>query len=415
MSLRQTDILVAGCGPAGFLVAAALTEAGLRVTVVGPKPEAPWPNRYGAFVDELEGTGFADAVGPVWTHTQVRLDERRAFDLGRAYTAVDGEALRRRLAATLAQGGACVIPTTCTGADHDDTGVTVQLGDGSAWRARLLIDATGHRPRFVVRRGPEPTAFQCAWGVLCDVKGGADRSNVMTFMDWSDPTPGGGSGVPTFLYAMPLGDGRVFYEETALASRPAVPFSYLRARLQARLERHGIRVVRQLEIERCLIPMDAPAPDRHQRVVGVGGAASLVHPATGYMLVQTMRVAARVASAIAEGVRTNVAASRLAKAAWDAVWPASERGLHAFYSLGRDLTMGLDAAATRDFFEAFFSLPPDAVRAYLSREVAPARTLVAMTRLYARFDPAMRQHLHRELLRRPAQLVRGLVGSTEAL
>lgn len=412
MSLRATDIVVAGCGPAGFLVGAALAEAGLQVTVVGPTPAAPWPNRYGAFVDELRDAGYADAVGPTWTHTQVRLDERRAFDLGRAYTAVDGEALQKRLAATLSAGGASVVAATCTGVEHDAAGVTVQLGDGGAWRARLLIDATGHRPRFVTRRGPEPTAFQCAWGVLCEVEGGNERAGVMTFMDWSEPAPGAPADVPTFLYAMPLGDGRVFFEETALASRPAVSFSYLRARLEARLERRGIRVVRQLEVERCLIPMDAPLPDRRQRVVGIGGAASLVHPATGYMLVQTMRVASRLAAALADGVRADAPPPRLAKAAWDAVWPPPERRLHAFYSLGRDLTMGLDAAGTRDFFEAFFSLPPDAVRAYLSREVAPARTLLAMTRLYSRFDPAMRQHLHRELLRRPAQLMRGLVGST---
>ncbi|MEZ4265958.1 MAG: lycopene cyclase family protein [Myxococcota bacterium] len=409
MSLRETDIVVAGCGPAGFLSAAALADAGLRVAVIGPAPDAAWPNRYGAFVDELDGVGFAEAAGPVWARTRVRLDERRVFDLGRAYTAVDGEALRTRLAATLAQAGAQVVAGACVDAVHDDAGVTVRVDDGSQWRARLLIDATGHRPRFVGRRGPDPTAFQCAWGVLCEVEGAPERPDMMTFMDWSEPGPGAPSGVATFLYAMPMGDGRVFYEETALASRPAASLSYLRARLEARLRNRGVRVVRELDVERCLIPMDAPPPDRRQRVVGIGGAASLVHPATGYMLVHTMRVAQRLADAVAAGVAAGASPPRLAKSAWRAVWPASDRHLHAFYSLGRDLTMGLDAAGTRDFFEAFFSLPPDAVRAYLSREVAPARTLLAMTRLYGRFDPALRDHLHRELLRRPGELVRGLV------
>ncbi|MCB9730104.1 MAG: lycopene cyclase family protein [Deltaproteobacteria bacterium] len=410
MTTGRADIVVAGGGPAGYLAAAALAAAGLAVTLVDPRSDARWPNRYGAFADELQAVGFGDVAGATWRRTEVRLDEARTIAMDRAYAAIDGEALRRRLAAELAGHGGVTVDAACTGADHDERGVTVHTSAQGAWRARLLVDATGHRPRFVTRRGPDPSAFQCAWGVLGEFEGPAPDPDTMTFMDWSEPGDGAPAGVPTFLYAMPLGEGRAFFEETALASRPAASFAYLRGRLDVRLRQRGVRVVRELEIERCLIPMDAPAPDRRQRVVGIGGAASLVHPATGYMLTHTMKVAQRLAAALAEGIRADRSPARLASAGWDAVWPAGERRLHAFYALGRDLLMGLDAEGTRDFFEAFFSLPEAAARAYLSRELAPARTALAMTRLYARFDPALRQHLHREVLRRPAELIRGLVG-----
>jgi lycopene cyclase-like protein len=410
----QADILVAGGGPAGFLAAAALAEAGLRVALVTPSPESPWPNRYGLFADELAAAGFADTAGSRWGRTQVRLDAERVVELGRAYAAVDGQALHGRLAAVLTTRGAEIVDDTCVHAAHDDAGVDVRLASGASWRARLLIDATGHRPRFTARAGPEPSAFQCAWGVLCEVTGDVGPTDVMTLMDWSEPGPGAPSGVPTFLYAMPLADGRVFFEETALCARPAVPFSYLRARLQARLAARGVHIARELDVERCLIPMDAPLPDRHQRTVAIGAAASLVHPATGYLLAQTMRASQRLAGSVAPALLAGAPPARLAALAWSAVWPPAERGLHRFFALGRDLTMGLDAAATRAFFAAFFALPPAAVRAYLSREVAPARTLLAMTRLYARFDAPLRHRLHREVLRRPAALLRGLARPTGA-
>ena len=63
------------------------------------------------------------------------------------------------------------------------------------------------------------------------------------FMDWSAPHGGSrapGDGWPTFLYAVPLGGGRVLLEETSLARRPGLPTAQLRDRLSARLARHGV-------------------------------------------------------------------------------------------------------------------------------------------------------------------------------
>lgn len=48
--------------------------------------------------------------------------------------------------------------------------------------------------------------------------------------------------VPSFLYAMPVSDGRVFFEETCLVAKPALPFAVLKRRLHRRLEAMGITV-----------------------------------------------------------------------------------------------------------------------------------------------------------------------------
>lgn len=47
--------------------------------------------------------------------------------------------------------------------------------------------------------------------------------------------------VPSFLYGMPLGNGRVFLEETCLVSKPGLPFATLKRRLERRLDAMGIK------------------------------------------------------------------------------------------------------------------------------------------------------------------------------
>ena len=53
---------------------------------------------------------------------------------------------------------------------------------------------------------------------------------------------GTGNEVPSFLYGMPLGNGRVFLEETCLVSKPGLPFATLKRRLERRLDAMGLKV-----------------------------------------------------------------------------------------------------------------------------------------------------------------------------
>ena len=87
--------------------------------------------------------------------------------------------------------------------------------------------------------------------------------------------------LPSFLYAMPFSDTRVFLEETSLVARPAVAYKELKGRLDKRLRHMGISVRRVKEEEYCLIPMGGALPRLPQRVLGIGGTGGMVHPSTG--------------------------------------------------------------------------------------------------------------------------------------
>ena len=86
---------------------------------------------------------------------------------------------------------------------------------------------------------------------------------------------------------------------------PPVPFEDLKRRLYERLALWGTEVLEVEEEEFCLIPMGGAMPRVPQRVVGFGGSAGLVHPATGYMVSRTWELAAETADAIVSALRTN--------------------------------------------------------------------------------------------------------------
>lgn len=50
----------------------------------------------------------------------------------------------------------------------------------------------------------------------------------------------------------------------------------------------GMKVLGVEEEEYCYIPMGGELPDLAQRVVGFGGAANMVHPATGAVFCSTV-------------------------------------------------------------------------------------------------------------------------------
>ncbi len=149
-------------------------------------------------------------------------------------------------------------------------------------------------------------------------------------------------GPATFLYAVPLPDGRVLLEETSLARRPGLPFAELRDRLLARLAGHGIDPG-DADVERVRFPVDAGPVAGSGRVVAFGAAAGLTHPATGYGVADALRLAPRVADAIATGG---------AAAARRVVWPARARAVHRLRRAGLATLLALPAGAHRGVLRA---------------------------------------------------------------
>jgi lycopene beta-cyclase len=348
------DVVVAGAGPAGRVLARECALRGLRTVLVAPRPDARWPATYGLWLDEAEllppGAGYVVARARVLAGGERWLE--------RAYAVLDNDSVRNALT-------------------HPD--VVVRAGRVEEVTAPVIVDATGARSRG----GVEQTAYGLR--VPAPVAARVVRPGEVVFMDWRQP----GTGPPTFLYAVPLPDGRVLLEETSLARRPGLPFAVLRERLLARLAEHGVDPGRtEAEVERVRIPLDAGASAGAGRVVRFGAAAGLVHPASGYGVADALRLAPAVAGAIATGG---------AAAARRVVWPARARAVHRLRRAGLRTLLTLDPDQTAEFFGLFFALPPHRQRAYLSGRDDLAGTAAAMAALFgaARWPLRRRMALRR--------------------
>ncbi len=391
------DILVIGAGPAGLAASAQLARAGLRVGCLAPKHPSPWPNNYGVWEDEIAALGLADCYERRYERVAVWADERRRHELGRVYLRLDNERLRGRLSQWCDDAGVAWLEGMAEAVAFDDTGATVTAGDGTTHRATLVVEATGHRPRFVEREPGRTSAFQAAYGEVARFDYSPIADEELVLMDYRDHfIPDGlpGRSTPTFLYAMALGDGRYFVEETSLAARPAMEFDVLESRLAARLGARDVWSSEVEEVERCLIPLDSPLPVREQRAVGFGAAASMVHPATGYQMAAMLRAAPSLARAIAQALGAGEASPhKAARAAWRALWPAEKVRARKMWLFGLECLVGLDAEQTRAFFDAFFALPDEQWRGYMSGTLSAAQIARAMWGLFRQVPVGLRLEL----------------------
>jgi len=406
-------VLVIGAGPAALVIAAELAERGLEVTALAPgEPTTPWINTYGIWVDEVEALGLGPLLSHRWADTVSHFGAGGGGDSpadaplshGRAYGLFDKALLQSHLldrasrhgvrwqrgqAAAIAHhaSGSSVCLHRRTGAEADASAGADDADDagGAGLRASLVIDATGHEPVFVQRTPDGPVAGQAAYGIVGRFSAPPIAPGRFVFMDFrcdhlseaerrEQP--------PTFLYAMDLGDGVFFVEETSLALAPAVPFDLLRDRLHRRLAHRCVRLQETQHEEFCLFPMNPVLPDLRQRVVGFGGAASMVHPASGYLVGGLLRRAPGLADAVATGLQTGLRGQPLADAAWQGLWPASLRWRHAFFRFGLEKLMRFDEARLRHHFATFFSLPSEQWYGFLTNTLEPPQLLAAMVRLF---------------------------------
>lgn len=333
------DVVVAGAGPAGRAVARECALRGLRTVLVAPHPDARWPATYGMWLDEAE----ALPPGAGYVAARARVVARAGRWLGREYAVLDNESLRSALS-------------------HPE--VEVRAGRLADAAGAVVVDATGAR----ARGGAEQTAYGLR--VPAEVAAPVVGPGEAVFMDWRAPCPG----PDTFLYAVPLPDGRALLEETSLARRPGLPFDVLRDRLAARLGGYGIEP-REAEVERVRIPLDGRADAGTGRVVRFGAAAGLTHPASGYGLADALRLAPAVADAIATGG---------AAAARRVVWSRRAAAVHRLRRAGLATLLALRDGQAAEFFALFFALPPDRQRAYLSGRADLAGTAGAMAAMFAR-------------------------------
>jgi lycopene beta-cyclase len=378
------DVLIIGSGPAGTILASRLADRGVHVAgLTATDLTQPWPNTYGVWQDEIEALGMGHLLSHTWSDCRVYFGGREIL-INRVYGLLDNERCKQHLLDRCERGGTVWTHGYAAELRHTPTHSEVTTHAGQVLQARLVIDASGHNAAFVQRMPSDTVAYQAAYGIVGRFSHPPVASNQLSLMDYryehlSDVER---SGPPTFLYAMDLGAGRYFVEETSLAHAPALPFNLLEQRLHRRLAAMGTRVVEVEHVEHCLFPMNLPQPYFNQRVVGFGGAASMVHPASGYQVSQALRRAPGVAQAIAQALDDDVSVGSLSHAAWHAVWPRERLRNRYLYLFGLATLLGFDEQQLHAFFTSFFHLPTRQWSAYLSDTNTTAELLISMLRLF---------------------------------
>jgi len=388
------DVAVVGGGPAAWLLAEALATRGRSIAVVAPlEREAAMPV-FGAFHDEIVDGPLARFVARTFARPRVAFDaDGRGVvrTLARVYARVDGARLIDTIARGLGERVARV-GIAARGLDEVAPRSTVRLVDERVVHARAVVDASGHRPVFDDAHGASPTAFQTAFGAVVDGPLDALTDDDMVFMDWRGAPDDGGP--PSFVYAMPEGDGRWFVEETALAARPAVTFDLLESRLRARVRRAGRHFVDDGPIERCRIPLDPNVPSPMRAAAPFGASLGIVHPATGYLLAESARLVSTVADAIVRALDDGGATTRsVARAVVDAVWTPERLRAHALLRAGAEIVMAMDHRSVARFFDAFFECDVDVWSPYLIASSSDRAIARAMWAVFVRADLATKARL----------------------
>jgi lycopene beta-cyclase len=408
-----TDALVIGSGPAALAIASELCHQGLAVQgLAAADPQRPWANTYGIWGTELDRQGLEHLLAHRWSRCVGYFGEE-PLPLGHDYGLIDKDRLQQHWLGRCERGAMVWHQGLAGSIEHARESSTVTTRSGSAHTARLVIDASGHEPVFVRRPDRGPVAGQAAYGIVGTFSSPPVESGQFVLMDWrSDHLDAEERhGPPTFLYAMDLGGGRHFVEETSLALAPPMPFDRLRERLHRRLAHHGVRVEQAEHEELCLFPMNLPLPDLRQHVLGFGGAASMVHPASGYMVGSLLRRAPGLAETIARSLDTPALPSlTVAEEAWQALWPKELVRKHAIYQFGLEKLMRFSEAELRHFFAAFFALPLPLWYGFLANTLSLPELIQAMVRLFAIAPNDVRWGLMNQQGREPALFWRALTG-----
>jgi lycopene beta-cyclase len=386
-AMLDCDALVIGSGPAGTIIAAALAERKVKVGGLTASPlRKVWPNTYGIWRDELEALGLTELLGHCWENC-VSYFGKGKVNHGRAYGLFDNVKLQNHFLAKCETGGVEWHQGKATNIEHDCERSIVTTTAGETLRARVVIDASGHDPMFVKRQNQGVVAFQTAYGIVGHFSAPPVDPQQFVHQDFRSEHLSAterATEPPTFLYAMDFGNDVYFVEETSLAMAPPVSFELLERRLHQRLAARGVSVTEVHEVERCIFPMTLPLPDLHQPVAAFGAAASMVHPASGYMVGAMLRRSPGLAQAIATALQDPQAEpAAIARVAWQELWNPDRLRKYYLYRFGLEKLMRFDEALLKQHLDTFFSLPQSQWAGFLADRLSTPELVAAMVRLFA--------------------------------
>jgi lycopene beta-cyclase len=121
-----------------------------------------------------------------------------------------------------------------------------------------------------------------------------------------------------------------------------------------------------------------------------------VHPASGYMVASVLRTAPQLAGAVAEELgRADATPQRAARAGWNAIWDEARVRQRNLYLFGLEALLTFDGPQLRDFFTAFFKLPPERWQGYLSGTLSTGEIMRTMLAMFAHTSNRVRLPLIR--------------------
>ncbi len=396
ISEAYTDALVLGAGPGALAIAAALSQENLRVGVLAASdPREPWPYTYGIWGQEVDELGLSHLLEHRWVDTvsyfgvgslEPNSDANKPTKHGRDYGLFDKKKLQQYWLKQCDDASVSWHRGLADKLDVDKKISTVTTDQGLTLKARLVVDATGYEPVFVKAPKSGPIAVQTCYGVVARFNQPPLEKGQFVLMDYrcDHLSSSERAEPPTFLYAMDMGKGRFFLEETSLGLAPPLTLEKLQKRLHQRLENRGIKIT-SLEHEELglFLPMNLPIPNLDQPILGFGGSAAMVHPASGYMVGSLLRRAPRVAKELASAMKNeNASPAELAAKGWSTLWPPDLRRKQALYQFGLEKLMRFEESQLRDFFNSFFDLPKKQWYGFLTNTLSLNELVRAMWSMF---------------------------------
>tara|TARA_B100000700_G_C14879934_1_gene777571 strand:- start:674 stop:1123 length:450 start_codon:yes stop_codon:yes gene_type:complete len=131
--------------------------------------------------------------------------------------------------------------------------------------------------------------------------------------------------------------------------------------------------------------MNLPLPFRDQPLLAFGGSASMVHPASGYLVGSLLRRSPSLAKELAIAIRKDpvMSTSEIARRGWKTLWTNELVQRHRLYQFGLKRLMSFDESLLRAFFETFFKLPRNDWYGYLTNTLPLPRLFVVMLKLFS--------------------------------
>jgi len=182
---------------------------------------------------------------------------------------------------------------------------------------------------------------------------------------------------------MDLGNDVFFVEETSLANYPPLEKDLLKKRLVKRLNKKGIYIEDIFHEEDCLFPMNLPLPYKNQPILAFGGAASMVHPASGYMVGSLLRRSPLLAKKLKIYLKDpELSSIELARKGWDVLWPSELIQRHKLYQYGLKRLMSFDEKMLRSFFLNFFQLSTKEWSGFLTNTLPLPKLIFVMCKMF---------------------------------